>query len=151
MNPELQGEYYSRMMFVDTETRPMHGTDIGSPGRHQYTKLAVVKLRPGSPKHHDRYFVAFIESKYLFDHIHDVLKTESWIREEFDNRWIYIEEVLHRPKANETIHEYTSYIPQSENDLWLALYRFFQDHGVMDHAAKMFHNRKAGLPKTDEN
>ena len=86
------------------------------------------------------------ESSWLFDSVHQILKTEEWIKTGFDDKYIYIEEVLHRPRTGETLNEYTSYIAQNENDIWLAIFTYITKLGILDRSAKKMMSKTYRLP-----
>lgn len=150
MNKEFQEDLVAHLSLVDGEAKPLAGTDITGRNQHQYTRLALVELPAGHYKigkfEKPRIFVVFAESTWLYNAVHDILKSEAWIRDGFDSSSIYIEEVLHRPRTGETLNEYTTYIPQTENDIWLALFTFITSQGIVDRSAKKLMSSTYRLP-----
>lgn len=150
MNKELQEEIRLALQLTDDEAKPLAGTDITGRHQHQYTRLALVKLPSGSYSFgrvdKDRIFVVFAESTWLFQTLHEKLNSPEWLKDGFDNNWIYIEEVLHRPRTGETLNEYTSYIAQTENDLWVALFNFTVNQGILERSARKMISKTYRLP-----
>ena len=150
MNKDFQDEIFANLQLVDGEAKPLAGTDITGRNQHQYTRLALVQLPAGTYQMgkftKDRIFVVFAESSFLFESVHKILKTEEWIKDGFDSNFIYIEEVLHRPRTGETLNEYTSYIPQTENDIWLACFTYITKLGILDRSAKKLMSKTYRLP-----
>jgi hypothetical protein len=150
MNKEFQDDIFAHLQLIDGDAKPLAGTDITGRNQHQYVRLALIELPPGMYKigkfEKPRYFIAFAESSWLYNSIHDILKSPEWIRNGFDNNFIYIEEVLHKPRTGETLNEYTSYIPQEENDIWLALFTFITQQGIVDRSAKKLMSKTYRLP-----
>jgi hypothetical protein len=151
MNREIQEELFSKLTLSDDDAKPLAGTDITGRNQHQYTRLALVRLPSGSyqsgPVSKDRFFVIFAESSWLFNELHTRLGTPAWIRDGFDNKYIYIEEVLHRPRTGETLNEYTTYIPQAENDLWLSIFNFVTKTGIIERSAHKLVSKTYRLPQ----
>jgi hypothetical protein len=150
MNKDFQDEIFAHLSLVADEAKPMAGTDITGRNQHQYTRLCLVQLPAGSYQMgkfaKDRIFVVMAESSWLFDSVHQILKTEEWIKTGFDDKYIYIEEVLHRPRTGETLNEYTSYIAQNENDIWLAIFTYITKLGILDRSAKKMMSKTYRLP-----
>jgi len=150
MNREFQDEFFASLSLIDDEAKPLAGTDITGRNQHQYTRLCLLRLPSGLYKlgryDKDRIFVVFAESSWLFGALHDKLETPDWIREGFDDKFIYIEEVLHRPRTGETLNEYTSYIAQTENDLWIACFNYIVKMGILEKAARKLVSKVYRLP-----
>ena len=108
MNPDKQKEFEQRLKLVDDDARPLAGSN------DQYTRLGIIQLT-GVPTRH---FTLFAESTKLFNALHDALKTPDWIRDGFDKRWLYIEEILRKPGPTDDITGYLSALKQKENDLF---------------------------------
>lgn len=132
-----------KLVIVDDEPKPLAGTDIIKPGCHQYTKLALVRYPQAGP---DRYFCVFAESQYLYDRAHDILNSPEWIRDGFDQKWIYIEEVDHRPGPGETLDQYMLALPQNENYLWVAVFNKVLEAGILEASARKIMSKTYGLP-----
>ena len=151
MNKEIQQEVYSKLSLVDDQAKPMAGTDITGVGQFQYTRLCLIELPAGSYQigkfAKPRIFAVFAESQKLFDWGHAILQTPEWIKEGFEDKSIYIEEVLHRPRAGETLNEYTTVIAQFENDIWLAVFQYITSLGILDRSAKKFITEAYKIPK----
>jgi len=150
MNKAFQEEIFASLTLVDDEAKPLAGTDITGRNQHQYTRLALVGLPPGLYQFgkvtKERVFVIFAESTWLFEALHNQLQTPDWIKDGMDNKYIYIEEVLHRPRTGETLNEYTSYIPQIEQDLWLALFSYVTKLGILERSARKMMSKTYRLP-----
>ena len=141
MNPEKQKELQASLKLVDDDARPLAGSC------DQYTRLAIIQRQ--AERGEDRHFALFAESSSLFNHIHDTLKTQDWIREGFDKQWIYIEEVLRRPSATDDISGYLRALDQKENDLWIALFNFVLEQGLLERFATKLRGKTYGLPKEE--
>lgn len=150
MNKDFQNELFANMELIEADAKPLAGTDITGRNQHQYTRLALIKLPAGSYQlgkyPSDRIFVVFAESTFLFRKMHEILATPDWIVDNFDDKFIFIEEVLHRPRTGETLNEYTSYIAQTENDLWIALLNYVTKSGILEKSARKLTSRTYGLP-----
>lgn len=150
MNKEIQEELIAYLQLVDDEPKPLAGTNINNRGEYQYTRLAIVRLPPGSYMFDnvasDRHFVVFAESNWLYDVLHEKIGTPEWIKEGFDSKWIYIEEILHKPRPGEILNEYTTILPQNENDLWLALFTFVVGQGILEKSARKLVAKTYKLP-----
>jgi hypothetical protein len=150
MNKAFQEEIFANLTLVDDEAKPLAGTDITGRNQHQYTRLALVGLPAGLYQFgkvtKERVFVVFAESTWLFEALHNQLQTPDWIKDGMDNKYIYIEEVLHRPRTGETLNEYTSYIPQQEQDLWLALFSYVTKLGILERSARKMMSKTYRLP-----
>lgn len=141
MDKEKQLEIKSKLRIIDDQAKPLAGS------YEQYTRLALL----GYKTNRDRYLVVFAESQKLFNAVHDALGTPDWIREGFENKWIFIEEVLRRPGATDTIDGYLQALPQAENDVWLATYNYIIELGILASYAKLIQGKTYGLPKDDIN
>lgn len=127
---------------VNDDPKPLAGTDITGRGKHQYTRIAIVATKKGPLRH----FMLFVESRWLQNKCHDLLKSPDWMRDEhWDNRWNYIEEILHKPTPGETLDQYTKKIDDSI--LWLAVYHLLKDEGVLDRAVKKYTGKAYGVPR----
>jgi len=125
-----------RMKLYDDDAKPLTGSD------NQYTRLAIVGLRP--ERGNEQHFTLFAESTKLFDAIHRAAGTPRWIQEGFEKKWLYIEQVLRRPGATDTID---GYLQRIEDDmLWTALYEYLKGTGIMDRFAQSIKGMTYGLP-----
>ena len=90
----------------------------------------------------------FVESEWLVNKCHDMLHSPDWMRDgHWDNHWNYIEEVLHRPGVGETLDQYTKLVGDDESYLWVAIYEFLRDQGVLNSSARKIFSATYGLPK----
>lgn len=143
---EKVNEAKEKLRLVNSEAKPLAGTDITGRGQHQYVRLAIVATKDNNPRH----FMLFVESNWLFNKCHELLKSPAWMRDgNWDNKWNYIEEILHRPGPGETLDQYTAMLSQDENHLWIAIYEFLEEQGALDKAVKTYHSKTFGLPKDD--
>lgn len=140
MQKEKQQEFKSRLWIIDDQAKPL----VGSAG--QYTRLILLGLRSAKGLN-NRHFVVFAESDKLFNHVHDKLNTADWIREGFEKKWIYIEEVLHKPSAAEDIHGYLQII--KDTDLWIGIFEFITELGVLESTKSKIVGSTYGLPRED--
>lgn len=129
-------ELKSRMRLYDDDAKPLTGSD------GQYTRLAIVGLRP--ERGNERHFTLFAESSKLVDAIARATNTPEWIHEGFTEKWLYIEEVLRKPSATDTIQGYLQKI--DSNELWMALYEYLKSTGIMDRFSKSIKGKTYGLP-----
>lgn len=129
------------------EAKPLAGTDVTGRGTHQYVRLAIASLKRGAP----RAFILFAESNFLRENLHDMAGTPAWIREGFDDQWMFIEEVTRRPRATDTLDDYTKSIPPKEQSLWMALFEFFIEQGIIEKSVRKYKAKTYGLPKDDSN
>ena len=136
MNREKIDEYKSRISLYDDDAKPL----AGSMG--QYTRLAVVGLRP--EKGVERHFTLFAESTKLFDAIARANNTPDWVHEGFDQKWLYIEEVLRRPGSSDDISGYLQKV--MDDDLWTGLFEYLKSTGIMDRFTKAIKAKSYGLP-----
>lgn len=139
MNRDHINEYKSRIRLYDDEAKPMGGS------HGQYTRLAITGLRP--ERGLERHFVLFAESTKLFDAIAKAHGTPEWIHEGFDKKWLYIEEILRRPSESDTIDRALQII--TDEELWVALFEYLKETGVMDRFASSTKGTTYGLPKED--
>ena len=140
LNVEKQLEFRARMRLIDDEARPLAGS------YDQYTRLALLGLKPEKGPN-DRYFVLFAESQKLFDSIHSKLETPDWIREGFENKWIYIEEVLRRPGPSDDISGYLQMV--TDNELWVSIFNYVAKLGILEHYANKVKGKTYGLPQEE--
>jgi hypothetical protein len=138
--PQQVAEVQAELRLVDDEAKPLAGSDIEGRGKHQYIKLALVGWK-------DRYFVCFAESQRLYDSLHTKLGSPAWVREGFDQRWIYIEEVLHKPISTDTMDGYLQGLPQKDNYIWLAVFNYLLALGLFEKSARKVLSKNYGIPK----
>ena len=136
-------EAQAKLVLIDDDAKPLAGTDILGRGKHQYVKLALLKY-PGPT---DRYICVFAESQHLYDNMHDKLQSPDWVRDGFDQKWIYIEEVDHRPRPGETLDQYMLALPQKDNFLWVAAFNYVLQAGILEASARKIMSKTYGLPK----
>jgi hypothetical protein len=135
-----------RLNLDNDDPVPLSGTDVTGLGQHQYFRLAIVSTRDARP----RSFMLFVESEWLVGKCHEMLGSPDWMRDgHWDNHWNYIEEILHRPGVGEELGQYSRMIPDTENHVWVAIYEFLRDQGVLNSSAKKIFSRTYGLPQED--
>lgn len=141
MNKDIINEIKSRLRFIDDQAKPLAGSE------GQYTRLALIGYKP--ERGNDRFFVLFAESQKLFDAVHTMLATPEWIREGFERKWIYIEEVLRKPGTNDNIDGYLRKLDQKENNLWVGIFEYIKASGCLDRFAQTIKSKTYGLPSGD--
>ena len=138
MDKVRQEELTASLRLIDDQAKPLAGS------YDNYTRLALIGMKCNGP---DRFFVLFAESTRLFNAVHDALATPDWIREGFENKWIYIEEVLKRPGPTDDINGYLKQISQQENDLWIGIYNYVIKLGILADFARLIKSKTYGLPQ----
>ena len=136
MNRDNINELKTRIRLYDDDAKPLSGS------HDQYTRLAIIGLRP--ERGLERHFTLFAESTKLFNAIAKANNTPQWIHEGFDEKWLYIEEILRKPGTTDTIEGYLQKI--ASDDLWTALYEYLKETGVMDRFSKAIKGKTYGLP-----
>lgn len=136
-------ETKANLRLVDSDAKPLAGTDITGRNQHQYVRIAIVATKDAKPRH----FMLFVESNWLFDKCHELLKSPAWMRDgQWDNKWNYIEEILHRPSPGETLDQYSAMLGQDENHLWIAIYEFLEEQGALNKSVRTYTSKTFGLP-----
>ena len=138
MNREQINEYKSRFRIVDDDAKPMGGS-FG-----EYTRLVVIVMRP--ERGAERTFTLFAESTKLIKAIGLAHGDPKWITEGFTQKWMYIEEVLFRPRDNERENIEHALQRIADTDLWRALDEYLREAGAMDRFAKSIKGTSYGIP-----
>lgn len=86
-----------------------------------------------------------MESNWLHDKIHDILRSPEWLKNGWDNKWNYIEEILHKPGPGETLDQYTRVVP--DHIEWIALFEFLNEQGAAFKSLKLYKDKTFGLPQ----
>ena len=136
-------EFKAKLRLVNSEPKPLAGTAVTGLNQHQYVRLAIVATKEATPRH----FVLFVESNWLHDKIHDVLRSPEWLKNGWDNKWNYIEELKRKPLPGDTLNDYTEIVPS--NVEWVALFEFLMEQGAAFKAAKLYKDKSYGLPQED--
>lgn len=115
------------LRIVDDAAKPLTGSDITGRHQHQYVRLAVVGYKP--PRAQERYFAVFMESDFLHQQVHKHLQSTE-VEMEFDPKWVFIEEVIRKPTATDTMDGYLKMIEFTETALWVAIFEHVITSGV---------------------
>lgn len=142
MDRALIDEYKSRFRLVDDDAKPLSG------GYGQYTRLAVVVMRPEHGA--ERTFTLFAESTKLVQAIGRAVGDPDWITNGFTQKWMHIEEVLRRPSDNQADDINGALQLITDDNLWLALDEYLRGSGVMGRFAKSIKAESYGLPREQQ-